>query len=148
MSDLLKRLRGKYSCGSEGIHEDRDFGSFTPRICSEAADKIEQLEQQNKELRARVYQLHDNLFTAVIGLEWYIDQFPEAASPDDDENMENFKSALDATPKQNLRDIEIAALKKMLIQFGFTYGVMPLSGSSISVVDICHYIWELKEQGE
>ena len=46
MSDLLKRLRGKYSVGPQGVYEDRDFGNFTPAICQEAADEIEQLRAQ------------------------------------------------------------------------------------------------------
>jgi len=44
MSDLTKRLRGNYSVGHEGVYEDRNFGTFTPAICSEAADYIQELE--------------------------------------------------------------------------------------------------------
>ena len=47
MSDLIKRLRGKYSVGPDGVYEDRDFGSFTPAITNEAADRIEQLKKEN-----------------------------------------------------------------------------------------------------
>lgn len=47
MSDLVKRLRGLYSVGSEGVsYPDRDFGSFTPRINKEAAKRIEELEDK------------------------------------------------------------------------------------------------------
>lgn len=49
MSDLLNRLRGKYSVGPQGVYEDRDFGNFTPAICQEAADEIEQLRAQLQE---------------------------------------------------------------------------------------------------
>ena len=49
MSDLIKRLRGKYSVGPDGVYEDRDFGSFTPAITNEAADRIEQLKKENEE---------------------------------------------------------------------------------------------------
>lgn len=41
--DLINRLRGKYSCGPNGVYEDRDFGNFTPAICKEAADEITRL---------------------------------------------------------------------------------------------------------
>lgn len=50
MDDLIKRLRGKYSCGPNGIYEDRDFGSYTPKINNEAADRIEQLELDNNRM--------------------------------------------------------------------------------------------------
>ena len=46
MTDLTKRLRGLYSLSVDGhICEDRDFGSYTPRINVEAADHIEALEE-------------------------------------------------------------------------------------------------------
>lgn len=40
MSDLIQRLRGKYSVGNDGTYEAKDF----PSICEEAAERIEQLE--------------------------------------------------------------------------------------------------------
>lgn len=47
MSDLVKRLRGLYSVGPDGMgYPDRDFGSFTPRINKEAANRIEALENE------------------------------------------------------------------------------------------------------
>lgn len=45
MSDLKKRLLGKYSCGPDGVREDRDFGSYTPAINKEAVARIEELEE-------------------------------------------------------------------------------------------------------
>ena len=44
MNDLKQRLRGNYSVGPNGVYEDRNFGTFTPAICSEAADYIQKLE--------------------------------------------------------------------------------------------------------
>ncbi|WP_373078671.1 hypothetical protein [Zhongshania sp.] len=41
--DLINRLQGKYSVGPKGVYEDRDFGSFTPAICKEAAEEITRL---------------------------------------------------------------------------------------------------------
>lgn len=46
VSDLVKRLRGKYSVGPNGVYEDRDFGSYTAPICKEAANRIEELEEK------------------------------------------------------------------------------------------------------
>lgn len=47
MNGLTKRLRGMYSLGKDGvIREDRDFGSYTPAICIEAANYIEQLQSR------------------------------------------------------------------------------------------------------
>lgn len=54
MSDLTQRLRGKYSVGKDGVYEDRDFGSFTPAICKDAAERIEQLEHELKSLNQRL----------------------------------------------------------------------------------------------
>lgn len=48
--DLIKRLLGKYSIGPKGVYEDRDFGSFTPTICKEAADEIARLRAENETL--------------------------------------------------------------------------------------------------
>ena len=50
MSDLVNRLRGKYSYNSADgkIKEDRDFGNYTPKICSEAADEIDKLQADVK----------------------------------------------------------------------------------------------------
>lgn len=42
---LTDRLRGKYKVGPEGVYETRDFSGFTPPICVEAAERIEQLEE-------------------------------------------------------------------------------------------------------
>ncbi len=44
--DLINRLQGKYSVGPKGVYEDRDFGSFTPAICKEAAEEITRLRAQ------------------------------------------------------------------------------------------------------
>ena len=46
MTDLKKRLLGKYSCGPNGIREDRDFGDYTPGINKEAVARIEELESE------------------------------------------------------------------------------------------------------
>lgn len=50
MNELLERLRGRYSIGVDGVKEDRDFGSFTPAICEEAATVIEKLIADNMAL--------------------------------------------------------------------------------------------------
>jgi hypothetical protein len=57
--ELIKRLRGKYSCGPEGISEDRDFGDYTPRICTEAADKIEALQSKLSAVEEEIERLQD-----------------------------------------------------------------------------------------
>ena len=59
MSDLLHRLRGKYRCGPDGIYEDRDFGSFTPRICQEAAEEIERLQKEVRRLQDGIANTHE-----------------------------------------------------------------------------------------
>jgi len=50
MSDLTKRLRGKYSFNTDTgvVCEDRDFGDYTPKINVEAAKRIEELENHLK----------------------------------------------------------------------------------------------------
>jgi FtsZ-binding cell division protein ZapB len=57
MSDLCNRLRGRYSVGPNGIYEDRDFGSYTPAVCKEAADTIEQLQSRCEELDKKAHEL-------------------------------------------------------------------------------------------
>lgn len=54
MSDLVNRLRGKYSVGPEGEFGERDFSSFVPAISLEAAKEIERLQTVNNELTARM----------------------------------------------------------------------------------------------
>lgn len=58
MNDLIQRLRGKYSIGDKGVYEDRDFGSFTPKITSEAADLIEKMTAEIERLRKENEELH------------------------------------------------------------------------------------------
>jgi len=65
MNEITTRLRGKYSCGPEGVREDRDFGDYTPAINKEAADYIEQLEKQVRELKAS-NELIKNLFIKYV----------------------------------------------------------------------------------
>ena len=71
MNDLIQRLRGKYSIGDKGVYEDRDFGSFTPKITSEAADLIEKMTAEIErltELNQKLYEFFkegvDCAFTA------------------------------------------------------------------------------------
>ena len=52
LQDLCKRLRGKYSAGPDGVLEDRDFGTFTPKICTEAAEVIEELIRDKSDLES------------------------------------------------------------------------------------------------
>lgn len=69
MNDLIKRLRGKYSVGDDGVYEDRDFGHFTPLICEEAATKIEELQEQLNDHKD-VYKDHQRVvreLDAVLG---------------------------------------------------------------------------------
>ena len=61
MDDLIKRLKGKYSCGPEGIREDRDFGTYTPAINLEAVKRIEELEKGLKSKNKMVAGLTHNL---------------------------------------------------------------------------------------
>ena len=51
MSDLINRLRGQYQVGPDGIYGTRSFADFIPLISLEAADRIEELEQQLKTCR-------------------------------------------------------------------------------------------------
>ena len=72
MSDLIKRLRGKYSVGPDGVYEDRDFGSFTPAITNEAADRIEQLKKENEELK-------DALIIVSNASDWFLSVYDDSA---------------------------------------------------------------------
>ena len=57
MEERKNRLRGKYNIGPSGVFEDRDFGTFTPAICKEAADAIDQLEEINRALSLKLMEL-------------------------------------------------------------------------------------------
>jgi len=46
---LTDRLRGRYEVGPDNMYGTRDFSSFIPPICLEAADRIEVLEKMLKE---------------------------------------------------------------------------------------------------
>jgi len=56
MRDLKERLRGHYTCGPFGT---RDFSSYIPAISIEAADYIEQLEQQLADANELIKQYRD-----------------------------------------------------------------------------------------
>lgn len=43
---LVDRLRGLYSVGPKGEYGKRDFSEFIPAISLEAADRIEELENE------------------------------------------------------------------------------------------------------
>lgn len=48
---LTDRLRGNYKIGPNGVYGTRDFSTFIPPICIEAAERIEELEAMlNKKL--------------------------------------------------------------------------------------------------
>lgn len=59
MSDICARLRGIYSVGKNSgvIYEDRDFGNFTPQINKDAADLIEQQQEEIEALRSKIVTL-------------------------------------------------------------------------------------------
>jgi hypothetical protein len=60
MSDkLTNRLRGKYSVGPDGVYGTRDFSSFIPPICLEAADRIEELENALLDARSGMNYIRD-----------------------------------------------------------------------------------------
>jgi 3-phosphoglycerate kinase len=65
MSDLIKRLKGLYSCGPAGVYEDRDFGTYTPAICIEAADEIERLTFENMRLVQEVADMKKPYFQVI-----------------------------------------------------------------------------------
>jgi len=57
MDTLVNRLRGEYEIGPNGVFGKRDFSSFIPPICIEAAQEIERLTQKNEALQNRADEL-------------------------------------------------------------------------------------------
>jgi hypothetical protein len=67
--DIVERLRGKYKIGPNGIYGTRDFGGFTPPVCSEAADLIDILRKENKGLKDAIEALKHAIETLPIKVE-------------------------------------------------------------------------------
>jgi hypothetical protein len=59
VSDLVNRLRGQYQVGPNGVYGTRSFADFIPPISLEAADKIEELEQEVQRLRDAVINAYE-----------------------------------------------------------------------------------------
>ena len=56
---LVSRLRGLYAVGEEGEYGSRDFSSFIPPISYEAADRIEELQEQLCDMKNAALKLNE-----------------------------------------------------------------------------------------
>ncbi|MDX1812475.1 MAG: hypothetical protein R3240_11040 [Gammaproteobacteria bacterium] len=76
MDTLVDRLRGNYEIGPNAEFGKRDFSSFIPPICIEAAQEIERLTQENEALQNRFDELKA-IYVKLTNSEHVVNDFGE-----------------------------------------------------------------------